>query len=279
MTSPENQTLFPCKNRKKLFPQLDGIAFQLHQELNLDNAQCVWAGSRCTFNEVVKFVSDRAQDNSTKAYMFGVTGLVAQLPSRVSLDALTTVTLYESEIIILRSNTEHSGEIKGAFSQVFRGFELGTWLVLAGFLVLLLLLALFVSITFTQSCSTIDILMHAIGDHHEAQIPEHLERGDARRSRRAFHRASTLLLGIAFSAFVLITILFYEISVVNFIFNEQAEQLPKPLSEYSDKELSRFSVLRNATPENVLRRAVDNTGKRFKGREYPWYQCSDDKDW
>lgn len=31
MKGIEDQSLFPCKNRKKLFPKLEGVSFSIHQ--------------------------------------------------------------------------------------------------------------------------------------------------------------------------------------------------------------------------------------------------------
>lgn len=49
--------------------------------------------------------------------------------------------------------------------------------------------------------------------------------------------------------------------------------LPKPLRQFSDKELSAFGQRGGSAPENMLVKAVDPDGTRFKNGKYPWYQC------
>lgn len=69
-------------------------------------------------------------------------------------------------------------------------------------------------------------------------------------------------------------ILFYEMSIVNFIFNEPEEKLPKPLHEFSDNELALFGALPSSGPENSLVKGADPDGTRFKNKSYPWKHCS-----
>ncbi len=42
MTSEESVRLFPCKSRKNVFPGLRGIAFDIQDQLPVDDALCVF---------------------------------------------------------------------------------------------------------------------------------------------------------------------------------------------------------------------------------------------
>ncbi len=48
MQNESHQQLFPCKSPMKFFPELDGVAFKIHQALNVDDTLCVWAGAECS---------------------------------------------------------------------------------------------------------------------------------------------------------------------------------------------------------------------------------------
>lgn len=62
-------------------------------------------------------------------------------------------------------------------------------------------------------------------------------------------------------------------SIVNFIFNESAQKLLKPLHEFTDTELALFATQSEASPENSFLKAVDPDRKRFKKGIYPWHGC------
>jgi len=65
----------------------------------------------------------------------------------------------------------------------------------------------------------------------------------------------------------------FQVGVVNFIFSPVEEKLGKPLSKFSDAELSKFSALRGSITEFSLKKAVDPDGKRYPNKTYPWNQC------
>lgn len=104
-------------------------------------------------------------------------------------------------------------------------------------------------------------------------------------------RSALSLLGIAFSGFTIVSklsyfvkiclftnlnyaaILFYEISIVNFIFNGALEKLPKPLNKFSNKELASFGELAGTFAETSLIEATDPASTRFLNKSYPWNRC------
>jgi len=83
---------------------------------------------------------------------------------------------------------------------------------------------------------------------------------------RKMHELSVALLYSSFFIMGVIVVVFYELGLVNFIFNQTEEKLPKPFRLYSDAELSRFSVLEGSSPEFALRNAVDPYGLKTNAR-------------
>lgn len=274
MKTEADQQLFQCKSPMKCNENLRGISFKIHQELNLDDVLCVWAGASCTFDKMVEFVAHHAQNEATNEYRFGITGMLTQLPERISKNVIPTVQLFESEFLVLGPSKEDTGTVQAAFNQLFRAFEGSTWIVLSIFVLLLFILALLVSCVFTQPLTPFNVLMNLCGEHKLIfDVSENLARDSDVRSSKSLHRSAVIMLGIGFSALVVIVVLFYEISVVESIVNQQSPKVGN-LELLTDKQLSRYSVLKNSAPEQTLRRAVDPTSSRFKSeKHFPWFRC------
>ena len=83
----------------------------------------------------------------------------------------------------------------------------------------------------------------------------------------------TLLFDLNINGSKSLAMLFYEMSIVNFIFNEPEQTLPKPLHEFTDDELSTIVTIFGSSLENMLVKAADPKGTRFKNKVYPWETC------
>ncbi len=262
MESVAHQRLFPCRDHRRAFPHLDGIAFKIHQEMVLDSDPlCVWAGSTCSFNNMVDFVWLAAQSAETSSYQFAISGFLTILPRRVSLYTFPTTPFLDSDVLILGPNHEPQGPIRSAFQQVFRAFQLPTWLLLACVVLLFILLTLIVSAVFSTPSTAANILANLFGDRcQDRRYSSESVRGAAVLSGavlklRLMHRATIILLGISFTAFTMITILFYEVSVVNFIFTRNGFELGKDVSTLTNSDLRLYSVAKGTAEESVWRRS------------------------
>lgn len=220
MKDHRDESLFPCAEPKKLYSNLGGVSFSVHGLINY-KALCVWAGPKCTFDDLNEFVSDMAANTKTSSYMFGAQGLVAQLPNRVNNFTRTTVTVVEGEMVIVKSVVGIAHPVTAAFNQVFRGFDGATWIVLCSFLLGLFVLSFAVTLTFTRSVNPLGVVMALMGETHivnnqcgvglgvlssgEESIVVH---------RTSLHRSAIALLGVAFSTFWIIVILFYEVCYI-----------------------------------------------------------------
>jgi len=216
MKTEQHSKLFPCKNRKLLFPHLDGLSFQIHSEITFD-ALCVWGGPLCTFDAMVKFVNDRSIDPVTKGYQFGLTGMIAQIPPRMTTHIRPTITISEAPIILLKfSNGLGPVPIADSFQQVTRGFVTGSWILIISFLIGLFVLVYLVSIRFTGSFSPF-VAMSSLLVHEELKEGKDTEESaNARILHNRMYRTSLKLISVIFGMFVMIVALFYEVRCRDF---------------------------------------------------------------
>lgn len=242
-----------------------GAIWKIHAEMDFD-ALCVWGGPKCTYNTMVRFLNEKSANPATRSYQFGITGLAAQLPSRMTNETRVTVTIFELPVLLFKSTAQDRG-YKGALETITRGFEPATWAVLVCFEGALLLLGYIFTIRFTGSFNPADTLLNIL---HNNGIK--MNANDIRTKCRMY-RASMQLIHIALTLVVAVAAVFYQVAEVNFIFTRVDEVLPKPLREFSDDELSEFSTVQKSALEYALAIAVDPNGTRFPKREFPWYGC------
>ncbi len=262
MKLERDQHLFPCKRPRKVFEGLKGFAFRIHQDMDLDDALCVWAGAECSFNNMVDFVAEHARSSKTNEYQFAITGFVSLLPRRISQYAFPTVSFLESQVFILGRSEKHHSIVSQSFHTVFNAFQLKTWVILIICVASLLCLMFVVSAVFSTPCTFLEVILNVFGERGQSLAVSPLTFRDVRNDEsrdkhklRLMHRGARLVLGIACSAFCIITILFYEISAVNFIFNRKPPNLGKDVSRLRPDELSQYAVPKATAQESVWRRA------------------------
>lgn len=81
-----------------------------------------------------------------------------------------------------------------------------------------------------------------------------VERIDEYRNSVSFatkYGLSMTLFRIALLAFLAVFALFYEVAVVNFLFQQNSLQIEKAVRNLSTKDLANFTVLKNSALENV----------------------------
>ena len=88
MNSEEHQIPFPCSEYKQQHKNLSGAFFDIVKATGtLGNAQCVWGGSECEFDDMVEFVR-RSKDAGSYKFIAG--GLLFMLKYRMSEDTIAS---------------------------------------------------------------------------------------------------------------------------------------------------------------------------------------------
>lgn len=87
---------------------------------------------------------------------------------------------------------------------------------------------------------------------------------------------SMTLFRISLLAFLGVFALFYEVAVVNFVFQQSRVEIGKSVRNLSSRELAQYAVLRNSALENVWSAAVNPRGTPFQDvtpGDVPWARC------
>lgn len=166
------------------------------QEIAFD-AHCVFAGDNCTFNDMTRFVSERANNPETKDYMFGVSGMIAQLPSRLTTNLRTSITIAEAPFIIIKSNQGDASNAAKMFYEVHRAFDPETWYAIFGVVAFFALLSTFASFVLSGSISPPHIINTMRGYVFEIEKES--------STVRVLKRTSTSLIGTGLSILVLLS--------------------------------------------------------------------------
>ncbi len=80
------------------------------------------------------------------------------------------------------------------------------------------------------------------------------------------------------TAFFVIGFLFYEVSIVNFTFQQPRHTLQKDLANLSDEDMKQYIIPRGGATEFIWRAYVDPE-KSFENRPTPWHFCTGDTEW
>eukprot|EP00178_Gracilaria_changii_P002490 TRINITY_DN136_c0_g1_i17.p2 TRINITY_DN136_c0_g1~~TRINITY_DN136_c0_g1_i17.p2 ORF type:complete len:502 (-),score=59.79 TRINITY_DN136_c0_g1_i17:2825-4330(-) len=87
---------------------------------------------------------------------------------------------------------------------------------------------------------------------------------------------ATSLFRISLIAFVAMFSLFYEVAVVNFLFQQQSLQITKDIQHLTQDELSRYAVVQDTAVEAIWNMRVNPGGTKFDDKDesqIPWKRC------
>eukprot|EP00178_Gracilaria_changii_P002503 TRINITY_DN136_c0_g2_i8.p1 TRINITY_DN136_c0_g2~~TRINITY_DN136_c0_g2_i8.p1 ORF type:complete len:572 (-),score=69.17 TRINITY_DN136_c0_g2_i8:915-2630(-) len=87
---------------------------------------------------------------------------------------------------------------------------------------------------------------------------------------------ATSLFRVSLIAFVAMFSLFYEVAVVNFLFQQQNLQITKDIEHFTSAELSKYSVVQDTAMEAIWNFRVNRGGTKFDDEDksdIPWNRC------
>lgn len=228
----------------------------------LHDAYCLLSGLDCPFDEMVKFVGAATEH----LFIFG--GGVSLLQRRITADTRATPPLTEDLMGVVGAVDEKSDFVQ-AYEKILRPFEVWTWIVFFVYLFGALLFHIALAVIFAKPREFINICRHILLDFTQSrQTTENPERNPEPIQMLNKVAVGTLLFAVTASS--VIGVLFYEIAVVNFLFQRDEVPLEKELNNLSLKDLAQYVVVKNDGIEIMFRALVgENSGVSRKASSAP----------
>lgn len=159
-------------------------------------------------------------------------------------------------MIIIGNKSSATSSTQNPWKSLTKPFHLGAWAIFIGIGFLFVMVCFLIAVRFHwyrgRSLITAFLIFAGEGDSalaHEAQLRPTSEQ--ASKSYTAKYGLSMALFRMALLALLAIFALFYEVAVVNFLFQQQSLELTKPVKRLSLKQLQGFAVLGDSALELV----------------------------
>ncbi len=261
--------LFKCRERARTFSRLKGPFFDLIDEIpELENAFCIWGGRNETFDGLVRFIRNVSRGNRPLKFVTG--GMLFQMAHRISNGSFPSASMSNGKLVVVSINRPVQKAFKEAMDTIVGPFGRGAWWLLSGFILLLVVLYVFANYCFLANRSLSSMYNAML----EPFVPTHwllqnsmddLASDDKSKESRAYlilvWKRGALL-------FLVISALFWEIGVVNFVTNDRPYVLPFKLQSMPARTLSRFYLNNGSAFETLLGKlALPDTTTR---NSRPW---------
>lgn len=213
-----NSLPFPCKDRRKRAPEMSGIILEALDRLQpLEDSLCMFGGAECRFEDAMAFI------RAAGSYQFIFGSSVWFLPARLTPNTTTSAPLREVQPVVV-GRKEAEKEINSAISVILRPFSLWTWLLIVFCFVLAVFVRVALAQYFARPRTRMDLVLHLLSEFSRL--------GWRTEHERLLNLVSVRTLKWSVAAAWVILILFYEISVVEFIF--QKATLTKELGRLTE---------------------------------------------
>ncbi len=258
MVAHDNQTIFPCRDRRAYFPDLNGIIFIVKEAIvPLHDAWCVYGGNQCTFNGMIDFISQHSTPEAR--YRFGVTGIAFIMPHRIRSTSKPTVPIMEGKMVIVGPRSPPSRK-RDSLTSMILPFELGAWLSIVGVVFCFSILWLLVACAFTRPVNLRSLLQLVVGEY-VPEIPPAPEQPEKQQewlnmqeNLRLSKKVAIAGLRSSFKVFLGTTIIFYEVLIAYHIFEQRSQSVTIDVRGLEKAELSSYGVVGDGAQEFVLRK-------------------------
>lgn len=287
LSDPDIQSPFPCGNPSAHHPSLNGLAFDLHNRTSSGDSLCIWAGPPdCSFNALVDFTAQQA----SSGYQFAITGLLLETPQRQCVHE-PSAPLIDNRMVIIGQTDPNNASSRGPFYQLVKPFRWSTWAIFGVVVILFVFVCLAIAVRFhvVRGRSLVTAFFIFAGERDQAMAYEfdsvgHKDHNRATRTRSRWGRLfnngtraeqveecrrsvsfatkyglSMTLFRVSLLSFIAVFALFYEVAVVNFLFQQNSLAISKSVRNLSVRELKNYAVLQNSALANVW----EATGKRL----------------
>lgn len=281
----EGNQLFVCGRTGAAMRHASGSAFSIIKQTSAFDALCVWGGPQCSFNEMVRFIDAAATE--APGYAFGAMGVLFEEPQRLSENLAQSVSLLQEELSIFGPHADERPVFP--FQRLVRPFRPLTWFVFGLFFFAIGLGAWLTACAFDDDAWSPNRVFHLFMGADEPVISSvSLPTLDDRVTRSqsecrrilenritdhiSSYKVSRIMIRLSLTSMVVIFLLFYELSVVNFLFIETKALNVQDVRSLSASELTAYAVEEDTAAEDVWGQAVYAEGKYNHSRP-PWKRC------
>ena len=248
---------FLCRDHDILYPKTKGLFFDVLQGVSeyvpeVRNAQCIFGGKKCSFDNSVRFVEDIVKNEPS--YQFVAGGYLVFLFYRRSKYTVHSQPYASDRTVVVFLPENARDSFAEAWKQVFQPFSAHGW----GFLFGMLLIFLFGLGLHAKRFSG------ARGIREFARwfiLSKPLDRG-------VWETASWNSLKLGVAVFFAVLILLYELSIVNFILTGPV-LLVDNIEQLKTLEVKNFAVVKGSASETIFKYAA---GKEDLIGTVPWFQ-------
>lgn len=248
---------FLCKDRIMHAPSLGGVSMEFMDTVRpLHNAMCVFGGNDCSFQGLFKVLEHE------KKYQFMFGGTLWILPDRISCNTRASTATHEDPVVVVGLARRQS-DVQQSYNNIVRPFATLTWILIISYYCGVCLVHVSLACLFAHPRTFTNVCRHTLCDYKQSENTEQVRMLNkiAVRSLRFVVTASTILI-----------ILFYEITIVNYVFLSKARTLEKDIRNLSPADLATYAVVKDDGTELLFRSLADPNGK-YKKKKPPWWQC------
>lgn len=223
----------------------DQVAGDIH------NVLCILA-SRCTYNELLRFVANTSMLSSDYKFLAG--GCLSFIQNRMIPGVIPSVHRYVDSLSLMYRPRNGTGSYREALYHIFAPFQWGGWsLILLDAVLLCLCFAFFVW-RYRPSNDRDEIMNWLVNSQDFPDI---------------YQRLGWLMIPVGIIMFVTVLVLLYEIAVASFIF-EGRSPLVTNMEQLAGLGLDKFAVTKGGASENIFRNTVE-----YEGANPPWTAVDD----
>ena len=259
--------IIPCSHHSSV-PGLHGPFFQLLKQIDgLESSYCIFA-KNCSFEDTVQFIGNISKLEYPHKFMVG--GLMFVTEQRITNHTIPSVPLTEGSFVLLGNREELAHESNSGTYYAWSSFSSSAIALFLLSSIILLFMRALISLTFTTP-RTFSNVMSSFwgfsGTKHDAED-------------EIMHFWLLFLNNLIRNAgsFLFISmILFYELSAVNFLFQNIDGGLDERFDGQSCEEISQFAVIAGDAQEYFFNKMVRNGNSRCDNPTWTSVKDSNEK--
>lgn len=247
------QKPFECGRFRDSFGKkasVSGLVFRLQNKTSSANDLCAWVGESCTFHMLVDYLAVMTKEG----YRFAISGLL--------LETLKRQCHHESSVAIVSDQLSIIGNRPDSVTArssiiLFKPFHWGAWAIFTTMFLLFVVVCFIITwhLQAYRKRSFGQAILILLGSADESTVEMDPVWNDGFMMRRGVYPLRNgvviSLFRVAIGATILIFILFYEVAVVNFLFQASPAELSTKVERLTVEELKDYGILANSAMESI----------------------------